>query len=659
MGKVTTGLAMLGGAVALGAAAFFDPALVASPFFDKALASLAIGGITSLAGAVAGALTTNQGTSVTVRQPAAYRPIVYGTRQVGGSLIYASTTGGHHDQFNMIIVLAGHEINAIESLYLDGRKVFFNTSSFGSTTRNGVTFGGDANSTTYSGPDGSHYNFGGLVFCEARFGDQVSGDVMSSMTANDSNWSAGPNGSPWVGGCAYVYLKVEYNANMFPSRPEIRFTVQGKNDIYDPRTNSNGFTDNWALCVADVMTNPVFGIGVDQSSINTAQLIAAANVCDEQIPLANIVTEGVSESRYTCNWTGDTSSLPGDILSQIMPAGGGSRARLSKIGGQWFIWPAYWQGPAFEFSESSLTGPVHWEPNRSIRDLVNRVKGTYIAPWFPYAVAGNLYDKNGFYDGTQANLFNLAWQPNDFPFYAQDVAHGYTSDQWLTEDGGVLRYKDLNQSACISLATCQRIAKIELLSNRFQGSGTLPMMLDAYQMQPVDVMGFTLPMYSWTNKLLEVTKVSFSVNPDNGAPVIAVNVDVAETDPSIYEWSVTEEQTIYDVPALPSIPPYVVDAPTGLTLSHQSVNFGGDPLHQASGSGILVSWTPSDDAYVIATAVQYQVTGATMWTAAGSVPQGNTQFGIAPLASGSYTVGIYAVRANGATSAVVTATITF
>jgi hypothetical protein len=128
-----------------------------------------------------------------------------------------------------------------------------------------------------------------------------------------------------------------------------------------------------------------------------------------------------------------------------------------------------------------------------------------------------------------------------------------------------------------------------------------------------------------------------------------------DNDPIIYEWSVTEEQTIYSVPALTLIPPYLVDPPTGLTLSHQTVTFGIG----ASGSGILVSWTPSDDAYVVSTAIQYQLSGASTWISAGSVPQQNSQSGIAPLGSGTYNVEIAAVRSNGASSTFVSATITF
>jgi hypothetical protein len=653
LSKALEGAALLGAAVGMGALAMLDPAVLAmGPLYGKIMLSLALGGISMEAGAIASALTSNRGSGITVRQSAAYRPIIYGTRMVGGSMIYCSTTGSHHDQYNLVIVLAGHECSAIENLYLDGRKVFWNTSSFANTTRNGINFGGSANGTGYVGPDGSHYNFGGLVFCEARWGDQLDGDVMTSLNANDPNWAPSAEGSPYVGGCCYVYLKVEYDANMFPTQPEIRFTVDGKNNIWDPRTSTYGFTDNWALCVADILTDTSYGVGAVQAAINQAQLIAAANVCDEQIPLANPTVEGVSEAQFTCNWTGDTATAPGDILAQIMPAAGG---RMSKIGGQYFIWPAYFQGPGFTFDANSLVAPISWTPYRSTRDLNNRVKGTYVAPFFPYAVSGNLYDKNGYYDGTTANLFPLAWQPTDYPYYAEDVEHGYSSDQWLIEDGGVVHYQDLNQQACISLATSQRIAKIELLRNRFQGSGTFSMALDAYQMQPTDVMGFSLPLYGWVDKMLEVTSVKVAIGGGQGAPSIQVQVEVRETDPSIYEWSITEEQSVTSVPALALNPPYVVDPPTGLTLSHQTVTFGVG----SSGSGILVTWTPSDDGFVVSTSISYMVSGGSTFTSAGSVPQANTQSGIAPLGSGTYTVEVVAVRANGASSAPTTATITF
>ena len=323
MGKAIEGAAMLGAAVGMGALAFFNPALLASPIFDKVWASLIIGGISMEAGAIAQALTQNRGTNITTRQPASFRQVIYGTQRVGGVLVYASTTGSHKDQYNRIIVLAGHEINAIESLYLDGRLVYWDQGSPGNITRNGVNFGGNANGTTYSGPNGQRYNFGGLVYCEYYGGDQTSaanttpgGGFSTGLQANDPVWSPSASGVPYLGGCAYAYLKIEYDENMFPSDPEIRFTIQGKNTIYDPRTGTRGYSDNWALIVNDVLADPQFGLGLDYATwINNAQLIAAANVCDEQVGLA----AGSSESRYKCHFHYDTSLDPGSVLETIMP----------------------------------------------------------------------------------------------------------------------------------------------------------------------------------------------------------------------------------------------------------------------------------------------------------------------------------------------------
>ena len=75
---------MLVGAVGMGVAAFMDPALLASPLFDKVWAGLVIGGVSMEAGAIAGALTQNRGMGITTRQPASQRQIIYGMQRVGG-----------------------------------------------------------------------------------------------------------------------------------------------------------------------------------------------------------------------------------------------------------------------------------------------------------------------------------------------------------------------------------------------------------------------------------------------------------------------------------------------------------------------------------------------------------------------------------------------
>jgi hypothetical protein len=742
MSKAIQGAVMLAGAVGMGVAAFLDPVLVASPLFDKVWASLILGGISMEAGAIAGALTQNRGVGITTRQTAALRQIIYGEQRVPGVVIYQSTTGSHHDQYNYIIVLAGHVCDVIENLYLDGRQVFWDPGSFGNTTRNGVNFGGSSDGSTHIGPGGAHYNFGTpLVYCEARWGDQAEGDVISGMTANDPNWAADGHGnSPWCGGCTYVYLKVEFDTSMFPQPPEIRFTVRGKNDILDPRTGIAGYSFNWALIMGDILETNLFGLA-DVLSVNRAQLVAAANVCDEQVAIAI----GGTESRYCGHWHYDAGVSPGDQLQTFMNAAMG---RLSRIGGEWYIWPAYWQGPSFTFDASILTGPVQWMPYRSLRELCNRVNGTYIAPNSPWNVAGNLYDANGWYNGSIANQFPFAFQPTNYPQYAQDFLHGYAADVFLEADSGVLgpwsstvTYStddaatissspvtadpviylslqdnnvdidptaggaewaigttyamgavvvdgattyvslqggntghepaeqgvwwlpywtvwsnqlplEVTQNCCLSISQAQRCAKIALLRNRQQGSGTLSMHLEAWQMQPLDVMLLNFPDLGWAGKQLEITDTRFLVQEQDGVSTVRFEVSVQETDQSIYEWLPNDELGVNDTPSNPTQPDYALTPPSDLTLASNSTTavLGADGVNQPR---ILASWLAPADVRVTQIQIQYQLDASPLnvWIDAGTVDVATTSAFIAGVVSGdTYNLRIRSLAANGATS---------
>ena len=66
-------------------------------------------------------------------------------------------------------------VSQINALYLDGREVYWNANSYGHSTYNGSNFGGTCDHGDHIGPNGAIYNFGGGVYCEPRFGDQLPG----------------------------------------------------------------------------------------------------------------------------------------------------------------------------------------------------------------------------------------------------------------------------------------------------------------------------------------------------------------------------------------------------------------------------------------------------------------------------------------------------
>jgi hypothetical protein len=190
---------------------------------------------------------------------------------------------------------------------------------------------------------------------------------------------------------------------------------------------------------------------------------------------------------------------------------------------------------------SQAAGPFKWRPTVSIRDLFNGCKGTYICP-------------------------SNKWQPSDIPPYAQDTDHGYASgggspfvlypfgDANLYADGGDRRWLDIQLPFTISASMAQRLCKIELMRRRQQGTGTFSYNMALYQATALDVFQMTLPMLGWYNKLLEISAFRFKLDKVDKVTLLGTEIDVQETDPSVYDWSVTEELTPegYQQAALPS-----------------------------------------------------------------------------------------------------------
>ena len=640
MSKAIEGAVALAGAVGLGFAAFMDPALVASPLFEEAMKALVLTGVSLEAGAIADALTGNRGMGITTRQSAAARPVVYGEWRVGGVLVYESTTGSGPGTYNQVIVVAGHPASAITNIYLDGRLVYFASIS----TSVASNWSGWSDNDDHIGPDGQKYNFGGNVFISAWNGTQVSGDVDGNLTANDPNWAPSSEGNPWLGGLTYVYVHVRYDQSLFPQFPEVRITVQGR-EVWDPRTNTTGYSTNLALIVNDVLVNTQWGFGFPQSAINTDQLIAAANICDEQIDLAN----GFTESQYAGCASFDMDTAPGDIIEPLMASMGG---RISLVGGQIYIWPAAWYGTSLAFDQTALAGAPQFN-GLGRADLFNHVSISYTAPVYPYSVVGNQYDKNGYSSitGDTQDNFGYAYTRTTGPPYAQDSLHGYSTDQWTTADGGEL-WSDLNLKCTLSVATAQRLAKIKLLRRRLQTMrATLPMVPAAYQLVPLDVMEFSFAFFGWTDQYLEITGTQLKIGSDDErqAPALRPTVQCQLTSPLIYEWETSEELTVYDAPGTMNVPSQVA-APTDFALD-SGANTALVGLDGVVIPRISATWLASQDPFVTQYQLQYQLSTASAWLDAGYVDVTSLQAYIVGVVAGqSYNVQIRALRANGAAS---------
>jgi hypothetical protein len=630
MAKIIEGVALVAGALALTVFTFG----AATPLLTGTIGAIVGGGLLSigsslLLGGIAKELEASPSLAGSIRQPAAPRQIIYGQNRVAGTIVYISTTDSGHD-LNIVIAWAGHKVSSFDAVYLDGRKVIFDGGNI------------QADSSDHYDDNGNKYNFGGKVVVWHSWGDVPSG-YFTDLTSRDSKWTSDCR----LDGIASSYIRCRFDQNVFQGVPAIKATLKGK-VVYDPRTGTYVYSENAALIIADVLMSNEWGLGCTLDEIDIPQLIAAANLCDEQVALAN----GGTESRYTINGTFTTDSTPGEILDAMLAS---CEGRLSYIGGKWRIMPGAWYGSGLSFGPSDIVGPIKWTPKRKYRDLVNTVRATYISPKYPYASIG--FDR----DHKDDSVWSGQWQPADAPEYAQDAAHGYDTDANLASDGNVKLYATRSYRFTQSVATAQRLSKIYLMRNRQQGSGTLRMSLAAYQCVAGDIIQVTFPALNWTDKYLEVQSMRFVAGTDNSgasggdqeAVNLQVELDVVETDPSVYLWSTAEERGMLNT-ASPTIPnTWQVNPPTSLVCESGSDTavIGADGIVQPR---IKVTWIEPDDPFVLSggcVEVQWAYAGVNNWMSSGYLDPTTTNYFIGGVVVGwGYGIRIRAGRSSGATS---------
>lgn len=191
--------------------------------------------------------------------------------------------------------------------------------------------------------------------------------------------------------------------------------------------------------------------------------------------------------------------------------------------------------PDLGYTVDDLRAGPHWKPKLARTELFNGIKGTYIS---------------------EANQ----WQQSDFPSYAQDAIHGYTNgtaahnnDANWDADGQRL-WKDVQLPFTSSVSMAQRLAKIELLRGRWQGRGTLPGLMPMYKSAPLDTVYFSYANFGWVNKVLEIANCRLMpLQLEGDVPGLGVELDVAESDASVYEWDVTEELNSQGYSYLPGL----------------------------------------------------------------------------------------------------------
>ncbi len=517
-----------------------------------------------------------------VRQPIVARKTIYGEVPASGPVTYLNVTNGNR-RLSWLITLSGHPVEAIGDVWF-GDKIALSGTSAGAATGK---FAGHA--TIWKGdgtPDGD-------------------ADLLARMRATNSEWTVKHKQQ----GCAKLYIEFTYDADVYPSGiPQVKTLVKGKKDIYDPRTETTGYTDNWALVTADYVANDN-GIAAGQAAILEDDLIAAANVCDEEIDLA----EGGTEKRYITAGVVDTEVSLGDNLRELINPGAGL---VVNTGGYWSVLAGAYRTPEYTIDESWLSGPIRVRVLQSKRDLFNVVRGVYVSP-------------------------DTLWQPTDLPVLKSDV--------FIAQDGGQEIPVDREYLYTKSAACGQRLQKIGLFKNRQQAEVDLQCNLKAMALRVGDVVLYTRLVYGWDQKPFEVISWDWAIREEGDNVYFGVDLTLRETSAATYDWS-TDDETIVAASSISTLPgPGDVADPDGLDVDevqYETREGGGVKSKAVLSAGF------ADDAFVVTYQFERREVGALDWTE--YPPVAGAELEIFDIPAGVYDFRVKAINRIGASSDYVT-----
>ena len=514
-----------------------------------------------------------------VRSATAARRVIYGQARVSGPVAFAyttnSATGLRNHLLHFVIPVAAHEVTEISALYVND-ELFADT----------------------AGAQGWRVPPVGSKYINGKFNDGVTASpnlLQWRYASGAADQAADPfllrDVPVWsvahrLRGVAYVYARLYWDNSVWAAGlPNLSVVAKGRK-VYDPRSQQTVWSDNPALCIRDYLLAS-FGMNCLSEEIDDDSFIAAANLCDELVRVA----DGSEQKRYTCNGVLALDQKPINIMEQLLSCCAGS---LVYTQGRYKLYPAAYRTPQLSLDASMLRGAVKVRPQPPRRERANVVQGTFVDP-------------------------ARGWLGTEFP--------PVTSATYRAQDGGERIGKDLELAFTNNSYMAQRLAQLQLERGRRALVVELPCTMAALDVAVMEPVRLTLPQLGWVDKVFLPTE--WTLASDGGIDLV-----LQEEDAQLYSWSGgVEEEAVPDV----VLPDLIPQAPL-LTLSDDEV--GGVVR-------LLASISPLADALHSRFEVEYRRADESSFTSAGS----GELVAISGVVAGErYEVRARAVNALGATS---------
>jgi len=541
------------------------------------------------------------GITVTSKAPTAPYRIIYGESRVGGTIVYAETTSSTNEFLHMVIVLAGHEVDDIPTIYLGDDAVALETSSNDS---NGIPI--------YTPTSGDQYN--GKLRVKKHFGDPAQ-LADANLVTDVTQWTTDHK----ISGKAYLYFKFTFDKDVYPNGvPNISAIVKGKK-LYDPRATSftassgtvstanntitisshglstfdratydiNGNTaigglsngtlyyvikvDSNTIKLATNYANCVAGTAISLTSVtgSTTQKFNFTTFSDNpvlcirdylkdtiyglQVEDVEINDTNFIASANTCDET-VTVTNPSGTEKRFTCNGSFQLTQTPKViienllttlggfliysNGEFKVIPSAYLSPTVTLNESNLRSGISINSRVSKKELFNAVKGLYSEPANDY-------------------------QPQNYPIL--------TNSSFEAEDNNERIYAEFDYPFTNSSRMCQRLSKIQLLKVRQQISFSASFDMGAFDLDVGDTVNITNARMGFTNKTFQVLEWGFSIDGNDGSLQITANFkEIASV---VYDFSTGDYSTVSSGKATNLPKSTSVSPPTAITLTDELVAY--------------------------------------------------------------------------------------
>ena len=548
----------------------------------------------------------------TVSSAIAPRDLVLGRVRKAGTVFYRNTTGANSQDLYLAIALAGHELDAIEQIYLNDVPVTLDASGFVTTAPYSSTATLTASGDGLAPSLPATYVPGTLV--SGTYGDAGNLERYSyQYTVTTSNvqitqylGAAGQTADPalqaafpadWtsantVAGVAYLVVKLSYSETAFPSGvPAFSAVVRGAK-LYDPRTTLTAWSQNPALMMRHVYAHPRFGKAT-VTATEDARFSVAANACDTATTYTVAGVAQPSRALYTAALVAPFGTAPKALLDDLAQAMGGSWAFA---GGEIFLKPGTYVAPVMTLTDADLA-------------VIQRDGASETQRPISISVHKERAQK---FNTVKATIYDPAQD------YKQSSLTPLVGSALLARDGVEL-VQQVTMPAINYAPQALHVAGIMMRDARDPLVVELPFKLRAYPLELFDTVSLTLSRYGWSAKTFMILGRQWSADGSIVLTLKETSAAIVTMDAGFSAQGFASNSNLGNV--------WQVDAPSPLTCSSGTAEL----LRQNDGtvvSRLRISWPQINNQAVRQAGrieVQYRdITSSGAWTSL-LVPGDETQ----------------------------------